>query len=310
MRNLGLRNRMFVLIVVLAVAAAAGMAQGVPPAGGIDTAGLVKEMALPKDKADAATRILEDFTAQLQEASRSMVALLTAKKPEQLLDPQLSARIQQIQKTFSLKFEKTQLELADAVGEDKALAAAAKLRSAVPSILFDPAAASVPRQVALAPPAGAPSGAKPAELPLGAAPSLDLAVKADPSSASGGMGSMGGMMGMMDNMMGMMSGMMSGMDKMQMGGSGMAGGSSMAGMPATGSGAGAMDKQLLQQFKATSELMAQMLASLASQASGPLQTQLGMLGQMLANQAAGMQLLMNAAPASPAAPMSSGMGDM
>lgn len=227
------------MIVLMLALASAVHAQASQETKSFDVHAIVKEAALPADQADAATTLLDKLGVQVQDSSKSMIAIFSQKKPEQLLDPQVMAKISQVQKTFTLKFEKFQLDLAEIVPQAKADEITARTKSSIPKILFDAQASAPDTQMA----AMNPAPNKPAEVSLGSAPigmassssmpaakgstNLDLSMSSDPSPASSGMdddkmgaggemsGKMSGMMDMMSNMMGMMSMMED--DKMPMG---------------------------------------------------------------------------------------------
>jgi hypothetical protein len=148
-----------------------------------------------------------------------------------------------------------------------------------------------------------PAGSK--EVPLGSpgSTSLDLQI----SGKTSGSGSAGQEGQMMADMMKMAQSMMgSGMGMAEMGGKsgassmgampGMGGASSIAAMPGMGGSTAATDSlngQLAQQLLVTNSLVTQLLASMASSnaPAGTLQTQLSLVNQLLANQAAMMQTL-------------------
>jgi hypothetical protein len=296
---------------------------------------------LPADKADSAGKLINDLIGQVQDSSKSLIALLSQKKPEQLLDPQVSQKIVQIQKSFTLKFEKFQLDLADIAPQAKTDAAVARIRGSIPKILFDNST-PVTAQMAAMPSANMtvtpPAAKKPAEVPLGSAPvgmtmpaasaspNLDLTMTTDPAASSGSMGMKeddkmpmdGGMMGMMDNdkmPMPMDGGMMGMMDKgMAQGASAQAMGTSMApagmapaGMTPAASVSSPMNDQLLKQVQATNALIQQMVALLATQTGAAAQAQIQLLGQLLANQNATIQLILNNPSAQPMAPSTGAM---
>jgi len=305
-------------------------AQTAPTAGTFDVPAIVKDLGLPADKAESAGKLINDLIGQVQDSTKSLIALLGQKKPEQLLDPQVSQKIVQVQKSFTLKFEKFQLDLADIAPQAKVDVAVARIRESVPKILFDNSTPAV-AQMAAMPSTNitvAPAAKKPAEVPLGSAPvgmampaaapaasSLDLSMSTDPAATSGGMGMMeddkmpmpmdAGMMPMMedDKMPMPMDGGMMGMDKMPMpmdggmmdmgmaqGASAQAMGTSMA--PAAGASS-SMNDQLLKQVQATNALIQQMVSSLATQTGAAAQAQMQLLGQLLANQNATIQLILN-----------------
>ncbi len=330
-------GRSLALAALLLALASAAYAQA--PAGAsdlaIDVPATVKELGLPKDKAEAATKALNELVGRVQESSKELVALLNPKKPELLLDARISDRIAQVQKAFTLNFEKFQLDLAEAAGAEKAAAVATRVRAAIPRILFEAAA---PTSGAAAMPPMAMPGKKPAEVPLGSAPAaadgaagagmnLDLSVSTDPSAGSSGMGMMdmdgkpmdGGkdMMAMMSGMMDTMSGMMGMMSKMEddpdgdMGGMGGMGGMG-AGSASMGSGANSVNDQLLKQFQSANALVARMLSTLAEKADPASKAQLLLLGQLLANQTATLQILLDgqAKGSGGLMPSGSGMGGM
>ena len=153
---------------------------------------------------------------------------------------------------------------------------------------------------------------KPKEVPLGsgsgaALPSLDLQVSGDTGgSASGSMMAME--MGMEMNMKSPMAGMGSGGISVKesevvqvsppMGP--MAGMGNMAGMNGMGPTA-APGGELSQQLLATNALLTQLLATLASQPGGLQAAQLQTVNQLLANQAALLQLLLKSGAGAPAA---------
>lgn len=227
------------MIVLMLALASAAYAQASQETKSFDVPAIVKEAALPADQADATTKLLDKLGVQVQDSSKAMIAIFSQKKPEQLLDPQVMAKISQVQKTFTLKFEKFQLDLAEVVPQAKADEIAARTKSSIPKILFDAQASAPDTQMT----AMNPAPNKPAEVSLGSAPigmassssmpaangstNLDLSMSSDPSSASSGMdddkmdaggemsGEMSGMMDMMSNMMDMMSMMED--DKMPMG---------------------------------------------------------------------------------------------
>ena len=173
---------------------------------------------------------------------------------------------------------------------------------------------------AFAQPAPSASPARPAEVPLGsgapAAANLDLQLPANGGGSSpGGMMDMG--MAMDQQEMAMEMGMMSNMMAMEMGampGMGSAGGSSsssmaaMPGMAAAAAPGGELSGQLL----ATNALLTKLLATLSAQPGGIQAAQLQTINQLLANQAALLQLLLKSGAGAPAAATASmppgGMG--
>ncbi|MFZ2782218.1 MAG: hypothetical protein WAZ31_09280 [Rectinemataceae bacterium] len=315
--------------------------------GGIDVPAMVKDLGLPKDKAEAATTVINGFVGQIQESGKALVALLSQKKPEQILDAQVSAKIVQVQKNFALKFEKFKLDLADVAGEANTIAVAVKFKALIPVVLL-PETATAPAAVPSAAPLSSTAASKkPAEIPLGSAPmasmptsttnggsSLDLSVDVAPGAgSSGGMDAMekGEAMGMdmmameddaamkgmdmmgmmekmpMDSMMGMMA-----MEDDKMSNDPMqimAGGS----MPASGN-PGATDPvvaQLLIQLQATNNLMSQILSSPASAGSASAQVQVQLLVQLSASQTALIRQILGAAKTSqPSGSMQSGSMSM
>ena len=288
--------------------------------GGIDVPAMVKDLGLPKDKAEAATTVINGFVGQIQESGKALVALLSQKKAEQILDAQVSAKIVQVQKNFVLKFEKFKLDLADVAGEANTITVAVKFKALIPVVLL-PETATAPAAVLSAVPLSSTAASKkPAEIPLGSAPmasmpasttnggsSLDLSVDVAPGAGSSdGMDAMekGAAMGMdmmgmmekmpMDSMVGMMAmedDKMSN-DPMQS----MASGS----MPAS-SNPGATDPvvaQLLIQLQTTNNLMSQILSSPASAGSASAQAQVQLLIQLSTSQTALIRQVLDAAKTS------------
>ena len=283
---------------------------------------LVKELGLPADGAEAARKLIRVFLGEMQDSGREMLDYLEEKRPEQLLDPQVAARIGQIQKGFALKLEHFHLDLSDLAGEEKAGRVVARFRAVAPQVLLGDGTAAQPAMAhasapgASTPPASLPpadSGGKPAEVPLGSAPiapNLDLQLPGPAAGASGSQGGMGGMMEMMSSMMGMMGGMGGtppagpGAAMPGMGSAGGSSSSSMAAMPGMAAAA-APGGELSGQLLATNALLTKLLATLSAQPGGIQAAQLQTINQLLANQAALLQLLQGggaAAPSAPAAP--------
>ncbi len=230
LKGIAARKTLPMIVLMLALASAVH-AQAAQETKSFDIPAIVKEASLMGDQADATTKLLDKLGAQVQDSSKSMIAIFSQKKPEQLLDPQVMAKISQVQKAFTLKFEKFQLDLAEIVPQEKADEIAARTKSSIPKILFDAQASAPNTRMATMNPA--PN--KPAEVSLGSAPigalpsasapkatgsaNLDLSMSSDPAPASSGMGDdkmgaggemsgeMSGMMDMMSNMMNMMSSM-------------------------------------------------------------------------------------------------------
>lgn len=303
------------MIALMLALASAAYAQASQEIKSFDVAAIVKEANLSSDQADATAKLLDKFGAQVQDSSKSMIAIFSQKKAEQLLDPQVMAKISQVQKAFTLKFEKFQLDLAEIVPQAKADEIAARTKSSIPKILFDQQPSAPDTQMAnmnAAP-------AKPAEVSLGSVPigttlsapaptaagssNLDLSMSSDPSPASSGMdGDMMGMMDMMSKMMGMMGSM--GNDNMPMGndkmpmsdntmGMGMSGNaSSMNSMPNGANASGSMNDSLVKQVQATNAIILQMISSLSTQTGAAAQAQIQLLSQLIANQNATLQLLL------------------
>jgi len=319
-KGIAARKTLPMIVLMLALASAVH-AQAAQETKSFDIPAIVKEAALTADQADATTKLLDKLGAQVQDSSKSMIAIFFQKKPEQLLDPQVMAKISQVQKAFTLKFEKFQLDLAEIVPQEKADEIAARTKSSIPKILFDAQANGSNTQMATMNPA--PN--KPTEVSLGSAPkaaglaNLDLSMSSDPAPASSGMGDdkmgasgeMSGMMDMMSNMMSMMSSMGNdkmpmandnmpmGDNKMPMGASGMGMGasasSSMNTMPAAATATNSMNDSLVKQVQATNAIILQMTASLSTQTGAAAQAQIQLLSQLIANQNTTLQLLLGGA---------------
>ncbi len=275
------------------------------PVGSTEAGTLVGALGLPQQSAERALKLTDRFIGQTLESGKAMAALLSQQKPERLLDPQMAAKIGQIQKEYGLKLQRFQLDLADIAGESSAAQLVSRLKTAVPSVLLEveagPAVGSTP---VAAPAAHAMPGAaagKPQEVPLGnaGAGALDLQVNSPSSGMAADMIKME--QSIMKSMMGM--------GAMQTA----AGTSNMGGMPGMNGSAAAPNSQLTQQLLSTNSLIAQLLATLATSTapSGVLRSQLQLLNQLLANQASMLQLLAGAAGGS-SMPSNSmgGMGKM
>lgn len=328
-KGIAARKTLPMIVLMLALASAVH-AQAAQETKSFDIPAIVKEASLMGDQADATTKLLDKLGAQVQDSSKSMIAIFSQKKPEQLLDPQVMAKISQVQKAFTLKFEKFQLDLAEIVPQEKADEIAARTKSSIPKILFDAQASAPNTQMATMNPA--PN--KPAEVSLGSAPigappsasapkaagsaNLDLSMSSDPAPALSGMGDdkmdaggeMSGMMDMMSNMMSMMSSMGNdkmpmandnmpmGDNKMPMGASGMgmgASASSMNTMPTAATATNSMNDSLVKQVQATNAIILQMISSLATQTGAAAQAQIQLLSQLIANQNTTLQLLLGGA---------------
>ncbi len=346
MRSMGMGRFTWVLVIVLLTGGMAGaFAQSAPSGGGGEAAKVVGEMGLPAEKATAALALVDGFLGQMQQSGKDLLAFLSPKTPEQLLDPQVSTRIEQLQKSFALKLERFHLDLADIAGEEMATKVAARFKAIVPQVLIGdgktdppqhaspahPAAPAVaaPAAVAQAAPPVTSAPGKPQEVPLGsggtaALPSLDLQVTGN--TGGGASGQMGGMMDMMSSMMSMMGGKggmasdpnggMSGMSNAPSAASmpGMNNNAAMGSMPGTGAstagGAAAPDAALSSQLLSTNALLTQLLSMLSSQPGGITPAQLQTVNQLLANQATLLQLLLKNTGGTAATGATGGAGGM
>ena len=168
MRSARIRRFSWILAAVLSIAGLAGAyAQPTPLAAPGGATAVVNELNLPSDKAAAALKLVDGFLGQMQQSGKDLLAFLSQKTPEQLLDPQVSSRIGQIQKGFSLKFERFHLDLADIAGEEPAAKVVSRFKAIVPRVLMGDGDADPPVH-ASAPHSAAPAGVAQAGPPGGA----------------------------------------------------------------------------------------------------------------------------------------------